>query len=148
MSAVYFIKVGAFVKIGFSSNPARRAKTLLNGKKLILPLGFDLAAPVELIHLVRGCRHRDERNMQLLFGVHWAEGEWFHWSPAFRFQMETIQFVTHADRLAYLRRARKAMALVPGAPVKEEHWGMNVAETLTYCRDIREAYLTAEQVAA
>lgn len=147
MSDVYFMRMGAFVKIGISCNPAQRAKTLLGGNKLILPDGLDASAPVEILRLIHGCRRRDERNMQLLFGAYWVEGEWFRWSPAFRFQMETVQFVTHAERLIALRRARAAMGIT-STPVKEENWGMNVTETQAYCRALREASLTAEQVAA
>lgn len=129
MSAVYFARVGDYVKIGFASNPTKRVKEILNGG-VKLPDDLDVTLPVELVLVVPFCRMRDERNMQLLFARHWSGvGEWFRWTPEFRYQMQTMQFVTHDARLKDLRRARKELGIVGGA-VKEEHFGMQTHERL------------------
>lgn len=128
MSAVYFARFGDFVKIGFSSNPTQRLKDLAKGG-VEHPEGFDHKAPGALILVIPFCRMRDERNMQLLFAHHWAAGEWFHWSPAFEYQMRTMRFVTHAARLKDLRRARRELGII-GSAVKEERWGKQVHERL------------------
>lgn len=130
MSAVYFARVGDYVKIGFASNPQQRMCSLL-GKhcRLIVPEDLDLSATPELIHTVRGCRRRDEQNMQLLFARHWVTGEWFRWSPALRFQMQTMRFVTHADRLKHIRAVRRELG-IKTTPVKEERWGRPAMERI------------------
>lgn len=137
MSYVYFAKFGRHVKIGFASNPAHRLEQVRRPYDAASqPDDFDYTAPGELIHLVPGCRMRDERNMQLLFANHWSgTGEWFIWSPAFRYQMETMQFVTHAERLMYLRRARRELGLTPGGAVKEERWGKQTHDFLVEARE-------------
>lgn len=135
MSAVYFIKVGDYVKIGFSSNPTHRVKTILKAGPLVLPHDLDHDAPVELILVVPFCRIRDERNMQLLFSNHWAIGEWFHWSPAFRFQMQTMQFVTHDVRRKHLTAVRAKTGGV--SHQKEERWGMQTVELLAHLAELR-----------
>ncbi len=139
MSAVYFIRVGDYVKIGFSSNPHRRAKTLLNSGHLALPADLDLTATPQIVLLVPFCRMRDERNMQLLFVNHWAEGEWFHWSPAFLLQMQSMEFVTHAVRRKHLAEARRDLGIEAGAHAKEERWGMQTPELLAYLSAMRPA---------
>ena len=133
MSAVYFMKVGEYVKIGFASNPTHRAKRLLSSSRLIVPDDLDRSRPVELILTIPFCRMRDERNMQLLFGNHWVVGEWFRWSPAFEHQMRTMQFATHDVRAKWLREARRELRVI-AAPTKEAHWGKTTTERLTEAR--------------
>lgn len=149
MSAVYFAKVGRYVKIGFSSNPQRRMKQLLNSSILIYPDDFDHAAPLEVVLVIPFCRRRDERNMQLLFAHHWEAGEWFHWTPAFRYQMQTMQFVTHDARLRILRAARKELGIVgEGESVKEVRWGKQPAEILAEAKARRLNDLHPQERAA
>lgn len=136
MSAVYFIRVGEFVKIGFASNPEKRLIEIARSpREVALPDGYDLTATPELVMTVPDCRMRDERNMQILFATHWVAGEWFRWSPAFRFQMRTMQFVTHAERRRHLSRVRKIHG--GRACVKEERWGMQTAELLAHLAEWR-----------
>ncbi|MCD4535681.1 GIY-YIG nuclease family protein [Nocardioides sp. cx-169] len=130
MTSIYFARVGEYVKIGSASCVHKRMRTVLNGTRLICPDDLDRTLPIELLRLVPNCRRRDELNMHLLFAAHWEVGEWFRWSPTFRFQMETMRFVTHAERLVLLRQARRSLGIVPGAPVKEWHWGQQVHEVL------------------
>jgi hypothetical protein len=130
MSAVYFAKVGEFVKIGFASNPHQRMKSLFTQSRLIVPEGLDKTQPINLVLVIPFCRMRDERNLHLLFARHWTgAGEWFHWSPAFEEQMRGMEFITHATRLKHLREARKALG-VGGSHVKHERWGKQTPELL------------------
>lgn len=130
MSAVYFARFGDYVKIGIADRPEHRLKVLASGRgRLIYPEGFELGAPGELALVIPGCRHRDESNLHLLFARHWVVGEWFRWSPAFRYQMRTMDFVTHAERLRDLRRARRALGIAAGA-VKEAHFGKTARERI------------------
>ena len=147
MSAVYFARFGDYVKIGFADNPRKRLKEIANraSKRLIYPDDFDFSLPGDLVLVIPFCRMRDERNMQLLFANHWAVGEWFHWSPAFRYQMETMRFVPHAVRLKDLRAARRSLGIVPGGAVKEEHWGKQTREILEEAASRRDS---ARQVRA
>lgn len=135
MGAVYFARVGDFVKIGFASNPTQRMKSLLRNSRLIYPDGFDhsITKP-DLVMVIPFCRMRDERNLQLLFASHWAKGEWFHWSPEFEHQMRTMQYVTHAVQLKDRTRARRAMG-VGAAHIKEERWGKQTSELLRELAD-------------
>lgn len=137
MSAVYFARFGRFVKIGYASSPAQRlAQIARMGSRLHYPPDFDSAAVGELVRVVPGCRMRDERNMQMLFAHHWTGvGEWFHWTPAFRHQLDHIEFVTHAERLIHLRAARKALGIVPGACIKEWNGGRTAHDWLVETRD-------------
>lgn len=131
MSSVYFARFGDYVKIGFSSRPERRLEQIGRADKHIAyPADFDHEQPGELVLVIPFCRMRDERNMQLLFARHWVSGEWFRWSPEFRHQMTTMQFVTHGARLSYLRAARRDLRIVPGGAVKEERWGKQTGERL------------------
>lgn len=138
MSAVYFAKVGQYVKIGFASNPRKRAEELLKRSRLHVPADLDRSLPVDLILVIPFCRMRDERNMQLLFANHWAEGEWFHWSPAFEHQMRTMQFTTHAVRMRDYAAARRALGIV-ASPSKEYRWGKQTHELLAEARARRAA---------
>lgn len=140
MGAVYFAHFGRYVKIGFASNPQRRLEQIARPHDAAVhPNDFDYSLPGRLAWVVPNCRMRDERNMQLLFAHHWTGvGEWFHWSPAFEFQMANVDFVTHAERLVYLRRARKALGIVPGRVVKEERWGKQTPELLAEALARRE----------
>lgn len=128
MSAVYFARVGDYVKIGFASNPTQRAKTLLTGR-LIVPEDLDRSLKVELVLVIPSCRMRDERNLHLLFARHWAVGEWFHWTPEFRYQMTTMRFVTHATRQRDLRAARRDLGITAG-PAKEAKWGKTARDLI------------------
>lgn len=131
MSSVYFAKVGDYVKIGHASNVQKRMKSLLSGgSRLVVPGDIDRSLPIELILVIPFCRMRDERNMHTLFASHWVVGEWFRWTPAFAYQMRTMQFVTHDVRLKDLRRARKELGL-SGAAVKEWHGGKRAIDLLT-----------------
>lgn len=143
MSAVYFAKFGDYVKIGFSSHPERRLEQVGRPcEPAVRPEDFDYDAQGELILVVPFCRMRDERNMQLLFAHHWSGvGEWFVWSPAFRYQMDTMQFVTHGARLHYLARARRDLG-ISGAAVKEIRWGKQTREVL---EETRARILAASQ---
>lgn len=136
MSVVYFAKVGDYVKIGFASNPHQRMKSLLGGGRLVVPDDLDRTLPIELILVIPFCRMRDERNMQLLFSNHWAEAEWFHWSPAFLHQMQTMEFVTHAVRIKHLTALRAVMG---GTAQKEERWGMQTPDLLAHLAARRAA---------
>lgn len=137
MSVVYFAKVGDYVKIGFASNPYKRMKSLLTTGSLIVPDDLDRTLVPELILVVPFCRMRDERNMQLLFSNHWVIAEWFRWSPAFRYQMRHMSFVTHAVRRKHLAEVR---ALHGGtAHQKEERWGMQTPELLAHLAERRSA---------
>lgn len=129
MSAVYFAKVGDYVKIGFASNPRQRMASLLNGSRLICPDDLDRTLPIDIVLLIPFCRMRDERNLHLLFARHWVVGEWFRWSPEFEEQMRGMEFVTHAVRLKHLRDARRQLGIV-GSAVKEHRWGKSTAEIL------------------
>jgi hypothetical protein len=135
MSAIYFAKVGDYVKIGFASNPRARMRTLLKTSRLIVPDDLDRSQPVELILVIPFCRMRDERNMQMLFTSHWVVGEWFRWSPAFAYQMRTMRFVTEDVRRKDLRRARRELGILQGAHVKEERWGKQTSELLAEARE-------------
>lgn len=126
MNSVYFARFGDCVKIGFSSHPETRYKQL---GKITYPDDFDHSAAGELVLVIPFCRMRDERNLQMLFGNHWAIGEWFHWTPAFRFQMETMQYVTHETRAKYLRKARRDLG-VGGSHAKPYHGGKTTQEHL------------------
>lgn len=129
MSAVYFAKVGDYVKIGFASDVHKRTKSLLNGDRLIVPADLDKTLPVELILVIPFCRMRDERNMQLIFARHWVVGEWFQWSPEFAYQMRTMRFVTHAERLKDLTAARRSLG-ISGSHVKPYRGGKQAADIL------------------
>lgn len=149
MTNIYFARVGDYVKIGSAVNVQRRMKSVLTPSRLICPDDLDRTAPIIVVKTVAGCRQRDELNMHLLFAQHWETGEWFHWSPAFRFQMETMRFVTHAERLVLLRRARRDLGVIPGAAVKEERWGKPVRERLAEAKAERvAAQSTRRDVAA
>lgn len=133
--AVYFARVGRFVKIGYASNPRRRVETMLTSGRLILPEGIDLTATPDLVLVIPFCRVRDERNMQLLFGNHWVVGEWFAWSPAFERQMRGMSFVTHAVRRKQLTEHRSAHG--GDSHTKEERWGMQTQELLAHLAEWR-----------
>ena len=128
MSAIYFARFGDYVKIGHSSYPEKRLGQLRNGR-IAYPDDFDHNLDGELVLVIPFCRIRDERNMHMLFGNHWVVGEWFRWSPAFRYQMETMQFVTHATRRKDLARARRELG-IGGAHAKEWHGGKDTSEHL------------------
>jgi hypothetical protein len=134
MNAIYFARFGDFVKIGIASNPAQRVKTMLNNPRLIVPDDLDRSTSGDLILVVPFCKVRDERNMHLLFARHWVVGEWFHWSPEFRHQMQTMRFVTDAVRRRDLRRARRDLGVSSSAPVKEEKWGKSARELIVQGR--------------
>ena len=134
--AVYFARVDRYVKIGFASNPRQRVEHLLTpGTRLHIPADLDRTQPLDLVLVVPFCRIRDERNMQLLFANHWAEGEWFHWSPAFEKQMRGMSFVTHAVRRKWLTEVRKSYGGL--AHAKEERWGMQTHELLAHLAEWR-----------
>jgi hypothetical protein len=135
MGAIYFARVGDYVKIGFASNPHQRVKTLMTAGGITFPDDIDQTQAPSLILVVPFCRIRDERNMQLLFGNHWVVGEWFRYSPAFRFQMQTMQFVTHAVRRKHLTAVRASSGGV--SHQKEERWGMQTQDLLAHLADIR-----------
>lgn len=137
MSSVYFARFGEYVKIGFASDPRKRLEQIARPRDAARhPNDFDYSVPGALILLIPFCRMRDERNMHLLFARHWSgTGEWFRWSPAFRHQMETMQFVTHGARLAYLRKARRDLGIV-GSAVKEARWGKQTSELLAELTEV------------
>lgn len=148
MGYVYFAHFGRHIKIGFASNPKQRLEQIARpNDAAIHPLDFDYSAPGRLVWAIPNCRMRDERNMQLLFAHHWTgTGEWFFWSSAFEHQMNSIEFVTHAERLVHLRAARKALGITPGKPVKEERWGKQTHELLADALERRIA--ASRQIAA
>ena len=136
MNSVYFARFGDFVKIGFASDPQARLKHLAGRyTRLIHPDGFDHNASGELVLVIPSCRMRDECNLHLLFARHWVAGEWFEWSPAFRYQMETMRFVTHRERLLDLRRARRLWG-VTGKGIKEARFGKPVRERIADSRTL------------
>jgi hypothetical protein len=63
---VYFIRMGPWVKIGYSIDPDRRLRTLQTASPVRLELLFSWPGPAE-----------DEAYVQGLFGEYRAEGEWF-----------------------------------------------------------------------
>lgn len=129
MSAVYFARFGDYVKIGFSSRPERRVREVRRDQ-IVYPGDFDHSLDGELVLVVPFCRMRDERNMHMLFARHWVVGEWFRWCPEFRYQMQTMQFVTHAARLKDLTRARRDLGLVGTGHIKEARSGKTTRERL------------------
>lgn len=144
--AVYFARAGRYVKIGFATNPRHRAETLLSRcTRLHIPEDLDRELPVDLILVIPFCRIRDERNMQLLFANHWAEGEWFHWSPAFERQMRGMSFVTHAVRRKWLTEHRKVHGGI--AHAKEERWGMQTPDLLAHLAEWRREHASLLQAA-
>lgn len=137
--AVYFARVGDFVKIGFASNPRHRLEHLLDpGTRLIFPEGIDRTLSPELILVVPFCSMRDERSLQLLFGNHWVVGEWFRWSPAFARQMQSMTYVTHAVRRKYLVAHRREHG--GRSHQKEERWGMQTQELLAHLAEWRASH--------
>lgn len=141
---VYFIRVGQFVKIGYTDNPYKRLEQInASGSRLIYPDGYDWSESPQLILVIPFCRVRDERNMQLLFGNHWVAGEWFRWSPAFERQMRGMSFVTHAVRRKHLTEHRRVHG--GKAHTKEERWGMQTNELLAHLAEWRRAHLLANQ---
>jgi hypothetical protein len=71
---VYFLRQGGLVKIGFSSNPEKRQKTLGGGDLLATLPGY----PV------------DERSMHDRFALLRMHGEWFAYTPALATYIEQI----------------------------------------------------------
>lgn len=132
MSAVYFARVGDYIKIGFSSDPAKRLRDLQRSTpSLIVPPDFVPSADAALELVIPFCRMRDERNLHLLFARHWSGyGEWFRWSPEFRYQMQTMRFVTEAVRKKHLRAARRELGIVGGSHAKSERWGKPTPDVL------------------
>ena len=148
MTNIYFARVGEYVKIGMAVNVQRRMACLLSNSRLICPDDLDYTASIVVVKTIPGCRQRDELNMHLLFAQHWVAGEWFRWSPNFRFQMETMQFVTHAERLVLLRKARRELGVVPSGAVKEARWGKLVHQRLADAQAERLAKATASDAAS
>lgn len=80
-ATTYIVKRGRFVKIGVTTNFARRRAVLASGDTgVIVPAGFDHSSPLKVIG------HTDVREHDLheLLGGHYEVGEWFRDSPAFR----------------------------------------------------------------
>jgi hypothetical protein len=77
---VYFIKCGDYVKIGKSTNPERRLKSLqIKGEKTIKPDGIDLATAEILGHVPGGGSIETALHRHLK--AHNVKGEWFSFSP-------------------------------------------------------------------
>lgn len=65
---VYFIRSGAFVKIGYSRDPQKRMRQLDRA----------LATAPELVAIFEGTRSLEHQLHNHLLGHH-ARHEWFHW---------------------------------------------------------------------
>lgn len=136
---VYFIRVGQFVKIGYASDPYKRLESLRRGdSKLIYPAEYDRTETPRLILVIPFCSMRDERSLHLLFGNHWAVGEWFHWSPAFAEQMQSMSYVTHSVRRKWLTAHRRTHGGV--SHQKEERWGMQTQQLLAHLAEWRDQH--------
>lgn len=107
MSFVYFIKVGAYVKVGFSYRPEQRMQSILS-KNLICPDDLDRQATRQLLASLDGCIMKDERRMHARLAKHRAEGEWFRDSDAFRVAMvdALANYETVGEERLRLRRER------------------------------------------
>lgn len=102
---VYFAACGKYVKIGFTTQPPAKRIASLPGKVKV-PVDFDRADTVWLMHAIPGCVMRDESRLHSLFLRHHAEGEWFNLTPALLEQLVGLQYVTYREELLAFRRAR------------------------------------------
>src|SRR5689334_5825496 len=108
-SFVYFVRCGDFVKIGFSYDPEKRMVALRSSVKRgegVLPPTLDRSVGLELIHVIPGCRMRDERNIQGLFHMHHVLGEWFWYDVKFQRHLARLRYQTHHEREVQARRYR------------------------------------------
>lgn len=109
-SFVYFVRCGEYVKIGFSYDPHGRVKYLRSalgaGRGGLVPNDFESWRELELVHLIPGCRMRDERIIHGLFAQHRVAGEWFRYDLAFQRQLAGLQYFSCHDREVYVRRVR------------------------------------------
>jgi hypothetical protein len=113
-SFVYFARCGEYVKIGFSHDPEQRLKCLQSSVHRgsgIVPDDIDRNRPLELIHLIPGCRMRDERIIHGLFHMHAAAGEWFRYDLAFQRHLAALDYITCHERQLAIRDARAAARL-------------------------------------
>lgn len=102
---VYFAACGKYVKIGFTTQPPAKRIASLPGKVKV-PIDFDRADTIWLMHAIPGCVMRDESRLHTLFLRHHAEGEWFNMTPAFLTQLTGLQYVTYLEERLAVRRAR------------------------------------------
>lgn len=103
---VYFAACGKYVKIGFTTQkPAKRIASLPGNVKV--PVDFDPADTIWLMHSISGCVMRDESRLHGLFLQHHAgRGEWFNLTPTLLEQLVNLQYVTYTEQLLAARRAR------------------------------------------
>lgn len=74
--SVYFARVRGYVKIGFSVDPVRRARTIASGGNCIKPDDIERSDPVDLLGWIPGDRSV-ERAMHRKFADLYVTGEWF-----------------------------------------------------------------------
>jgi len=107
-SFVYFVRCGRYVKIGFSFDPNKRVRAIQSevrsGRARFVPEDIEHFRPMELIHVIPGCRMRDERTVHGLFDRFRVAGEWFRYDLAFQRQLAAMRYVTCHERAAEIRR--------------------------------------------
>ena len=77
--SVYFARVGRYVKVGYSRNPAQRIRQIQRAN-LVAPEDLDRSAPVELLRVIPGNSLHETEAHCALAEFH-AAGEWFHAEP-------------------------------------------------------------------
>ena len=77
---LYFIRAGHAVKIGHTTNIAKR----------LLKMQVDNHEPVDCLVLLRGCGH-EERRWHEMFAADRIRGEWFKWTPALQAEVERLR---------------------------------------------------------
>jgi hypothetical protein len=81
-ATIYFVQVGAYVKIGISRNPAKRLRNL-RYTPCSPPDDIDLSQPFVLLHTIPDSTLRDEFAMHCHFEEWWIGGEWFRFDADF-----------------------------------------------------------------
>lgn len=91
--SVYFIKIGRYVKVGFSENPERRmARLWSSGTRYGRPWDLSLDEPREMLLVIDGDK-RVEWRCHTALSDYWAGGgEWYVDEPGVREFMESARF--------------------------------------------------------
>lgn len=114
--SVYFIKVGRYIKVGFSDNPQRRAlKLWQSGTRYTRPWDLPLAEVPELLLAVDGDKS-DEHFCHLALWDYGAGLEWFVDEPGVREFMTKVEGYIRGQKVPFPKVER------PGGEFEPVPW--------------------------
>lgn len=120
--SVYFIKVGRYLKVGYSANPERRCANLWQSTtRYSRPWDLSLAEPRELLLAIAGGKSDESRCHDALDDFR-SNGEWFIDEPEVRDFMRCVGALIAADESPLPKVAR------PAGPFERVPWEQMLPE--------------------